>query len=144
MWNSNRASPKKILSEDAILKMLFINKININVILKLYDYCYLLLFYFWTFTTEILEIFSFFSEHAVTPRVMSFQFIPTVGIASYLKEPTKVTTETCPLIILWHIHRINTMPDDFINQTRVCCDHPTFIGVINLRYFLTSPILLNS
>jgi len=49
---------------------------------------------------KFLKYFRFFSEHAVTPRVMSFQFIPTVGIASYLKEPTKVTTETCPLIIL--------------------------------------------
>jgi len=51
---------------------------------------------------KFIEIFSFFSERAVTCAscVMSFQFIPTVGIASYVKEPPEVTTETCPLIIL--------------------------------------------
>ena len=59
-----RASLKSLLSKDAILKLWFINRININVILK--HMIIVSCFISGHLRQKFIEIFSFFSERAVT------------------------------------------------------------------------------
>jgi len=118
MRNSNVATLTNILSEGAFLKLLFIILINLNFI---FVHCIFIVSCFISghLRKKLIETFSllfFFSERAVKHVLgawcHSSSFRPWV-LHNIMKEPPDVTTETCPLIVLWQIHRITTMPDDF-------------------------------
>ena len=137
MRNSNEATPtfRRRVSENVIYNL---NNYK-RYIKTLYIYWYL--FYFMTFTTENNWNIFVFSErevkHAHRVWCHSSSFRPWV-LHTIIKEPPDVTTETCPLIILWHIHRMNTMPDEFYYPNTCLVRSPEFYWGHKSWHFLSS------
>jgi len=124
-------------------KYTFWRRVSENVIYNLNKYkhfintlfTYWYLFYFRTITAEIT--WSFFFRNAHGAWCHSSLFRPWV-LHNIIKEPPDVATETCPLIVLWHIHRINTMPDDFYYPYTRLFRSPEFYWGHKSWHFLSS------